>query len=67
MPRRHRALHRILSGPDVAQVKANIIYWSEASDVLDIFQSTLFRSASPVTASTLIEEPTPEKVKVVVH
>ncbi|KAI8051117.1 phosphatase phospho-type [Syncephalis plumigaleata] len=71
MPRRHRALHRILSGPDVSQVKANIVYWSEASDVLDIFQSRLFRSVSPMTSATRLmmnnEETTQEKVKVVVH
>jgi pyridoxal phosphate phosphatase PHOSPHO2 len=39
MPRRDRALHKILNGPDAASIRANIIYWSHADEVLQEFKA----------------------------
>ncbi|KAI9593320.1 phosphatase phospho-type [Syncephalis fuscata] len=67
MPRRNRALHRILSGPDAVSIQANIVYWSEASDVLNTFQS-LFEATLSISATSIAEEQlsmvVPEKAKI---
>ncbi|RKP05800.1 phosphatase phospho-type [Thamnocephalis sphaerospora] len=48
MPRRNYDLHRILSGSDGEHIQANVMYWSNADDVLAAFQS-IFAEPEPCT------------------